>query len=141
MLFRGNVLASAIGTFFGNPWTFVLIWLADYEVGFAVINLLGYGDDLHLLSIEELGVTMTHVMQFMSFSGAITWADLAVDFEQVLMPMLIGGTVLGLVAWVVSFLLTLWAVKVWRSHRAKIGKSWRSSSSPKSIWKIKSRSC
>jgi uncharacterized protein (DUF2062 family) len=35
------------------------------------------------------------------------------------MPMLIGATVLGVIAWVISFLLTLWAVKGWRLHRAK----------------------
>ena len=119
MVFRGNVLASAIGTFFGNPWTFILIWLADYEIGLGVIHWLGYGNDLRVLSIEELGVIMGRAMQFMSFSGTITWARLAVDIEQVFMPMLIGGIVLGSVAWVVSFLLTLWAVKGWRVHRAK----------------------
>ena len=119
MLFRGNVLASAIGTFFGNPWTFILIWLADYEIGVSVIHSLGYGADLRVLSIEELGEAMGRVMQFMSFSGTVAWADLAGDFEQVFTPMLIGGIVLGSVAWVVSFLLTLWAVKVWRSHRVK----------------------
>ena len=119
MLFRGNVLASAIGTFFGNPWTFILIWLADYEIGVSVIHWLGYGADLRVLSIEELGEAMGRVMQFMSLSGTVAWADLAIDFEQVFTPMLIGGIVLGSVAWVVSFLLTLWAVKVWRSHRAK----------------------
>ena len=119
MLFRGNVLASAIGTFFGNPWTFILIWLADYEIGLSVIHSLGYGADLRVLSIEELGETMGRVMQFMSFSGKIAWVDLAVDFEQVFTPMLIGGIVLGSVAWSVSFLLTFWAVKVWRAHRAK----------------------
>ena len=119
MLFRGNVLASAIGTFFGNPWTFILIWLADYEIGVSVIHSLGYGADLRVLSIEELGEAMGRVMQFMSFSGTVAWADLAGDFEQVFTPMLIGGIVLGSVAWVVSFLLTFWAVKVWRSHRAK----------------------
>jgi uncharacterized protein (DUF2062 family) len=119
MLFRGNVLASAIGTFFGNPWTFILIWLADYEIGVSVIHSLGYGADLKVLSMEELGVTMGHVLQFMSFSGAVTWSDLAVDFEQVFMPMLIGGIVLGLIAWFVSFFLTFWAVKGWRAHRTK----------------------
>ena len=119
MLFRGNVLASAIGTFFGNPWTFILIWLADYEIGVSVIHSLGYGADLKVLSMEELGVTMGRVLQFMSFSGAVTWSDLAVDFEQVFMPMLIGGIVLGLIAWFVSFFLTFWAVKGWRAHRTK----------------------
>jgi len=37
----------------------------------------------------------------------------------VFMPMMIGGTVLGGIAWASSFILTLWAVKGWRLHRAK----------------------
>ena len=119
MLFRGNVLASAIGTFFGNPWTFILIWLADYEVGLRVINAFSYGTDLEVLSIDELVAIMGNVMRFLSFTRNISWADLLRDIEQVFMPILIGGTVLGAIAWVTSFLLTLWAVKGWRLHRAK----------------------
>ena len=119
LLLRGNVLASAIGTFFGNPWTFILIWLADYEVGLGVIHAFGYGASLHVLSIDELGAIMGNVMRFLSFTGNTTWADLSRDIEQVFMPMLIGGTVLGVIAWISSFVLTLWAVKGWRLHRAK----------------------
>ena len=119
MLFRGNVLASAIGTFFGNPWTFILIWLADYEVGLRVINAFSYGTDLEALSIDELVAIMGNVMRFLSFTGNISWADLLRDIEQVFMPILIGGTVLGAIAWVTSFLLTFWVVKGWRLHRAK----------------------
>ncbi|MBL6595776.1 MAG: DUF2062 domain-containing protein [Candidatus Puniceispirillum sp.] len=119
MLLRGNVLASAIGTFFGNPWTFILIWLADYEVGLGIIHSLNYGADLHVLSIEELGDIMGNALKFMSFSGAISWAEMSRDLEQVFMPLLIGGTVLGAVAGLVSFLITLWVVKGWRLHRAR----------------------
>jgi uncharacterized protein len=119
MLFRGNVLASVIGTFFGNPWTFILIWLADYEVGLEVIHAFGYGVDLRVLSIDELIAIMGNVMRFLSFTGNISWMDLSREIEQVFMPLLIGGTVLGAIAWVTSFLMTLWAVKGWRLHRAK----------------------
>ena len=118
MLFRGNVLASAIGTFFGNPWTFILIWLADYEVGLGVIHAFGFGADLQVLSIDELVAIMGNVIRFLSFTGNISWANLSRDIEQVFMPLLIGGTVLGVIAWVASFLMTLWAVKGWRLHRA-----------------------
>ena len=119
MLFRGNVLASAIGTFFGNPWTFILIWLADYEVGLKVIDVFGYGADLHVLSIDELVAIMGNVIRFLSFTGNISWANLSRDIEQVFMPLLIGGTVLGAIAGIVSFLMTFWVVKGWRLHRAK----------------------
>ena len=119
MLLRGNVLASAIGTFFGNPWTFILIWFADYEVGLGVIHAFGFGADLQVLSIDELVAIMGNVIRFLSFTGNISWANLSRDIEQVFMPLLIGGTVLGAIAWVASFLMTLWAVKGWRLHRAK----------------------
>ena len=119
MLFRGNVLASAIGTFFGNPWTFILIWLADYEVGLGVIHAFGFGADLQVLSIDELVAIMGNVIRFLSFTGNISWTNLSRDIEQVFMPLLIGGTVLGAIAWVATFLMTLWAVKGWRLHRAK----------------------
>jgi len=119
MLFRGNVLASAIGTFFGNPWTFIFIWLADYKVGLAIIHSLGYGAGLHVLSIDEVIGIMNSAWQFVSFSGTMSWAEMSRDLEQVFMPLLIGGTVLGAVAGVVSFLITLWAVKGWRLHRAR----------------------
>ena len=118
MLFRGNVLASAIGTFFGNPWTFILIWLADYEVGLRVIHTFGFGADLQVLSIDELVAIMGNVIRFLSFTGNMPWANLSRDIEQVFMPLLIGGTVLGAIAWVASFLMTFWAVKCWRLHRA-----------------------
>ena len=119
MLFRGNVLASAIGTFFGNPWTFILIWLADYEVGLGIIHAFGYGTNLHVLSIDDLVAIMGNVIRFLSFTGNISWANLSRDIEQVFMPLLIGGTVLGAIAFFTSFLLTLWVVKGWRLHRAK----------------------
>ena len=119
MLLRGNVLASAIGTFFGNPWTFIPIWLADYKVGLGVLHAMGYGDNLRALTIDELGVILSSVLQFMSLSGNVSSSELFVKVEYVLMPMLIGGIVLGIIAWFVSFLLSLWAVKGWRIHRAK----------------------
>jgi uncharacterized protein (DUF2062 family) len=37
-LIRGNVVAAAIGTLVGNPWTFPFIWIATYETG---VMLLG----------------------------------------------------------------------------------------------------
>ena len=117
MLLRGNVLASAIGTFFGNPWTFIPIWIADYKVGLGIINATGYGDELRVLKINELINILGSVLQFMSISGGISWAELMLKAEHLLMPMLIGGGVLAIIAWLLSFILSLWALKVWRLHR------------------------
>ena len=84
-----------------------------------VIHAFGFGADLQVLSIDELVAIMGNVIRFLSFTGNISWANLSRDIEQVFMPLLIGGTVLGAIAWVATFLMTLWAVKGWRLHRAK----------------------
>ena len=49
---------------------------------------------------HELGAILGNVMRFLSFSGNTSWADLSHDFGQIFMPLLIGGTVLGVIAWV-----------------------------------------
>ncbi len=35
---RANVVAAAIGTLIGNPWTFPLIWLATYKTGVVLLG-------------------------------------------------------------------------------------------------------
>jgi uncharacterized protein (DUF2062 family) len=116
---RGNVLASAIGTFFGNPWTFVPIWLVSYEVGFELIHFNAGQGSAAQLTIDELLSVMGDIARFLTFSGKITWVDLKASLEHVLMPLLFGGVVLGIVAWLISFCLTYNAVKAWRAHRVR----------------------
>lgn len=38
-LLRGSIIASAIGTVVGNPWTFPFIWLGTYEIGKAILGV------------------------------------------------------------------------------------------------------
>ena len=119
MLLRGNVLASAIGTFFGNPWTFVPIWLLSYRVGCGTLQRLGYTDSSSTLSVDQLLSIMGDVARFLSFSGSVSWAEVKTSLEQVFVPLLIGGTILGVIAWIIVFVITFWAVKIWRRHRLK----------------------
>ena len=35
---RGNLIASAFGTFVGNPLTFPIIWLATYDLGYWLLQ-------------------------------------------------------------------------------------------------------
>jgi len=117
--FRGNVLASAIGTFFGNPWTFLFIWVSDYRLGVWLMKLGGYGGELEILRFHQLAEIMTTVMHFFTFTGNVSWDQLALSLEQVFLPMTIGGTVLAIISWIISFILTFYALEGWRAHRAK----------------------
>ena len=119
ILFRGNVLASAIGTFFGNPWTFLFIWVSDYRLGLWLLQQSGYGEKLDVLSFQQLTDVMTTVIKFFTFSTGVDWRQLTMSMEQVFLPMAIGGMFLAVLSWLVAFVLTYYSLEVWRAHRAK----------------------
>ena len=77
LLLRGNVLASAIGTFFGNPWTFLFIWVSDYRVGLWLLQQSGYADQFPALNFQQLAEVMTIFMRFFTFSGGVDWQQVA----------------------------------------------------------------
>jgi uncharacterized protein (DUF2062 family) len=79
---RGNVIAAAIGTVVGNPWTFPLIWLWTYSLGRWV---LGGGEGLKVLP------------EAMSFQHIVDQPLV------VLLPMVVGGVPTAIVAWFVFF--------------------------------------
>ena len=92
---RGNIIASAIGTAVGNPWTFPFIWAGIMWLG---TWILGYerGQELP----EELTI------------GSI--------FEQpetVLLPMLVGGLPTGVVVWVLIYFPIRRVVGNYQHHR------------------------
>ena len=79
---RGNVVAAAIGTVVGNPWTFPLIWLWTYSLGRWA---LGGG---HGLKVLPENTSFQHIVDH--------------PFE-ILLPMVVGGIPTAIVAWFVVF--------------------------------------
>ena len=82
LLVRGNVIAAAIGTVVGNPWTFPFIWLWIYSLG---RWMLGGG---HTLTALPADLSFQHIFQH------------PLD---VLLPMIVGGIPTAIVAWFVFF--------------------------------------
>ena len=119
LLFRGNVLASAIGTLFGNPWTFLFIWVADYRLGLWLLQQSGFGGQLTAFNLQQLAEVMVIFFHFFTFSGGVDWHQVAETFEQVFLPMSIGGTVLAVVSWFIAFVLCYYSLEWWRAHRTK----------------------
>ncbi len=92
---RGNVIAAAIGTAVGNPWTFPFIWAGIMWIG---TWILGY----------ERGQELPAELTF----GAI--------FEQpgtVLLPMLVGGLPTGVIVWLLFFFPIRRVVGNYQHHR------------------------
>lgn len=110
LLIRGNVVASAIGTAAGNPWTFPFIWSGIYGLGHALLG--GAARNLP----DEL--TLSFV-----FDNPLG----------VLYPMIVGGALIGSCVWLVTFALCYTAVSRYqaaRRERRRLGRRRRVSVSP-----------
>jgi uncharacterized protein len=79
---RGNVIAAAIGTAVGNPWTFPFIWLWSYSLG---RWLLGSGRSL---TARPEDFSFAHIFE---------------NPLEVLLPMVVGGIPTAIVAWILFF--------------------------------------
>ena len=97
VLVRGNVIASAIGTAIGNPWTFPFIWFWIHSLG---IWVLGQPGDSEL----PARVSMQYI--FENPSG-VFW------------PMTVGGVPTAILVWVAVFWPARAAVAQYQRQRRK----------------------
>ena len=81
-LFRSNVLASFIGTLFGNPWTIPLMWWASYEVGEFAFEAAGF----------EVKTMPPH------FTWDALVAEISADPLGLFMPWLFGGYIMAILS-------------------------------------------
>ncbi len=86
VLIRGNVIASAIGTVVGNPWTFPFIWLWIHSLGTWVLGQSGDSQLPAHLSMQDI---------FQNLSG-------------VFLPMTVGGVPTAILVWIAVF----WSARV-----------------------------
>lgn len=82
LLIRGSVIASAIGTVVGNPWTFPFIWLWIYSLGRWILGLR------HRLTVQPEDFSFDHIFE---------------NPLEVLLPMVVGGIPTAIVAWFIFF--------------------------------------
>jgi uncharacterized protein len=92
----GNLIASAIGTAMGNPWTYPFMWLATYRIGTTILGRAGHTLPAHL----SLTYVRDHPFQIM-------------------LPMSLGSIPIGIVAWALAFVAARYAVIAYQNARAR----------------------
>ena len=104
----GNLVATAIGTIIGNPWTFPFIWVLTYQTGIGFLSLNTHADvSATLASVDIMGWLFREV----SFMDAV-YAPLRAVF----LPMMIGSIPFAALSWVLVYFPVKKVVKV-RQHR------------------------
>ncbi len=95
---RGSIIASALGTFFGNPLTFPFIWVGSYQLGSRILGLEP-GLDGSGLAASLHGATTSIARA----SWETLWSALEALWPIMLKPMAVGGLPMGLVAGLISY--------------------------------------
>ncbi|PCI33800.1 MAG: hypothetical protein COB54_02010 [Alphaproteobacteria bacterium] len=117
-----NILTSAMGTIVGNPWTFPFILPATYHVGCWLLAMPGKENFLGQIN-DTLG--RYNLMEILSSP----MATLGPFLQTTLLPMFVGGLLLGSIIWGLFFWVLEKLVREYKhkrlSKRAKAAKSRR----------------
>lgn len=113
-ILRCNILASAIGTAVGNPWTFPFIWVWIYNLG----TWMGAGKSLGHAETMDFGA------QFGAMMAALLRGDLTYLWENawpIFWPMLAGGVPTGIVVWFIFYIPLKGGIVTYkhRRHRSR----------------------
>ena len=97
LVLRGSLLASAIGTFFGNPFTFPFIWISTYNIG---------GFLLGLDAKSEIDLSLPDGTMMLIFTNPVLFAETMWGaIGPYFVPMLIGSLPPGIFTGVVFYFL------------------------------------
>ncbi|MFQ5559147.1 MAG: DUF2062 domain-containing protein [Nitrospinota bacterium] len=95
-LLGGNILASAIGTFFGSPWTFPFIWYFTFKLGSFFLGM----DSGRLPAELSFSILLEHP-------------------GKILLPMLVGSILPAIISGFLTFFAAKWVVIKYQDLRSK----------------------
>lgn len=106
VLFGGNILAAVVGTLFGNPWTFPIMWWMSHKVGDFFFQMFGW---------EVAHIPPNFTLE--SFMSALS--EQSIGF---IAPWALGGVILMVVFWPVFYILSYRMVKGLRHKHGRTAK-------------------
>lgn len=109
---KGNILASAIGTAAGNPWTFPFIWVSVLYTGRKILGL----DHLQAVNVDFENVFARVFHALIEFDFGVIWNDV----WPILWPMMVGCIPFYIVFWLLSFFIFDKALKKISERKKKV---------------------
>ena len=119
-VFRGNILAALLGTFYGNPLTFPFMAMGGLELGSWLL-----GGDVRLTfggvmaAIGRASSELSHNLMSVFTGDAAHWTRLYRFFDEVYLPYMVGGLILGVPFALLTYYLHLPLVRAYQRLRQK----------------------
>lgn len=121
---RANILAGLLGTFAGNPLTYVPIGVIAMNTGYMILGI-GNGvieKDVHRSlggKFVDAGASLLGNILAVFNGLPADWRGLAVFYNEVFFPYLVGGIIPGLVAALFSYYLSVPLIRAYQKRRAR----------------------
>ncbi|GAA6209071.1 DUF2062 domain-containing protein [Cognatishimia sp. WU-CL00825] len=118
---QGNLLAALLGTFFGNPLTYLPVGIISLKTGhFLLGTTFEEGEKSTLVSkFAGAGLDFFHNIMALFTDAEMDWHGLSIFWDEVFYPYLIGGILPGIAAATVAYYLTVPVIRVYQKRRAK----------------------
>ncbi len=111
-IIAGNFLAAAMGTFFGNPFSFPFIWASTYKIG----NFILAGE---IQEPEAGGMDSLSSSGMMDLGLSGLWDKVIGLWDPLIKPMSIGAVPLGVTFGIIAYIITRWAAVAFRHARLR----------------------
>ena len=116
----GNILAALMATFVGNPITFPFIAYSSTWVGRTILGTSGkLSPKLILIEFADATTELWQNLRLAFGPGDTQWQQLSSFFNDIFLPYLVGGIILGTVAGVIAHYLTVPVIRAYPRRRAR----------------------
>jgi uncharacterized protein len=110
-LIRASIPAAVIGTFFGNPLSWPVIWASTYVMGLQMVGLEGVFDPAAFENnvLQVWAAVLERSPHVLDATATLLWP--------LLWPMLAGSLPLGLLTAAIVYYISRNTVRAWRHRR------------------------
>ena len=114
----GAMAAALIGTLFGNPWTFPIIWYFTFEIGqFINYCFFSYEEDFSFKIIKKEISTLLVILKNIIVFANIPELEENVEKLRLIPFMIVGSIPLVFITWILSYFSFL---IIFKSYRKKV---------------------
>jgi len=119
-IIRGNIVASLLATFFGNPITFVPIGILSINFGYFLMGRKirdpEFDKSMGAQFIDAWREFKQNIYVFFTEADA-DWSNLHVFYQDVFLPYLIGGIIPGIIAGLAAYYISLPLIQAYKNRR------------------------
>ncbi|QFS84418.1 hypothetical protein FIU97_16810 [Roseivivax sp. THAF40] len=118
-ILRGNIVAALLGTFFGNPLTYVPIAVISLQTGNWLLGVESDPEDHRWVGqkFTAAGRDLWDNMVAIFTPAEADWQNLSEFYAEVFYPYLVGGIIPGIITGLVCYYISLPLIRAYQNRR------------------------